>query len=127
MMSALQAADPLRVINRLLTYLSIACCALVIASFGLFARDQIAGASKHQQAELAAGIPASTAGESANAQPEHQPRRFIDGAASALEAPFKSIVSTQSEWVAHIFPAVLALLLYGLGLGFVARFSRGFG
>ena len=52
MMSALQAADPLRVINRLLTYMSIACCALVIVSFGLFARDQMAGASEHQQSEL---------------------------------------------------------------------------
>jgi hypothetical protein len=127
MMSTPQAADPLRVINRLLTYMSIACCAFVVASFGLFARDQIAGASKHQQAELAAGLPASVAGQSASGQSEHQPRRFIDGAATALEAPFKSIVSTHSEWVAHIFPALFALLLYGLGLGFLARFSRGFG
>jgi hypothetical protein len=127
MMSTLQAADPLRVINRLLTYMSIACCALVVMSFGLFARDQIAGASKHQEAELAAGLPASAAGGSASAKDEHQPRRFIDRAASALEAPFKSIVSTHSEWVAHIFPAIFALLVYGLGLGFAARFSRGFG
>ena len=127
MMSALQAADPLRVINRLLTYMSIACCALVVASFGLFARDQMAGASKHQQAELAAGLPASVAGEPASRRAGHQPRRFIDGAASALEAPFKSIASTHSEWVAHIVPAILALLLYGLGLGFAARFSRGYG
>src|SRR5690348_15707559 len=99
MMSTLQAADPLRVINRLLIYMSIACCAFIVASFGLFARDQMAGASKHQQAELAAGLPTSAAGGSASGRGEHQPRRFIDGAASALEAPFKSIVSTHSEWV----------------------------
>jgi hypothetical protein len=127
MMSTLQAADPLRVINRLLTYMSIACCALVIVSFGLFARDQVAGASEHQQSELAAGLPAPAAGGSSSSPSHHQPRRFIDGAATALEAPFKSIVSTHSEWVGHIFPAIVALLVYGLGLGYLARFSRGLG
>jgi hypothetical protein len=126
-MSALQAADPLRVINRLLTYMSIACCALVIVSFGLFARDQMAGASEHQQTELAAGLPATAAGGASSSHAHRQPRRFIDGAASALEAPFKSIVSTHSEWVEHLVPAVIALLVYGLGLGYFARFSRGFG
>jgi hypothetical protein len=29
--------------------------------------------------------------------------------------------------VLHIFPAVCALIVYGLGLGFLARFSRGLG
>ena len=125
MMSTPQAADSQRVINRVLTYMSIACCALVIVSFGLFARDQMAGASEHQQTELAAGLPPTAAGGSSSSRTHAQPRRFIDGAASALEAPFKSIVSTHSEWVEHIFPAIFALLVYGLGLGFVARFSRG--
>jgi hypothetical protein len=127
MMSTLQAADPLRVINRLLTYLSIACCGLVLVSFGLFARDQMAGASAHQQTELAAGLPSTAAGGSSTSHAHHQPRRFIDGAANALEAPFESIVSSHSEWVTHIFPAIFALLVYGLGLGFLARFSRGLG
>jgi hypothetical protein len=127
MMPTLQAADPLRVINRLLTYMSIACCALVIVSFGLFARDQMAGASEHQQTELAAGLPSTAAGGSSSSHAHRQPRRFVDGAANALEAPFKSIVSTQSEWVKHIFPAIFALLVYGMGLGFLARFSRGLG
>ena len=127
MMSTPQAADSLRVINRLLIYTSLVCCALVIASFGLFARDQVAGASKHQQSELAAGLPPTAAGAAQASTGHHQPRRFIDGAASALEAPFRSIVSTHSEWVQHIFQALFALLIYGLGLGFLARFSRGLG
>jgi hypothetical protein len=127
MMSTLEAADPLRVINRLLTYMSLVCCGLVLMSFGLFAVGQMAGASQHQQAELSAGPPAAAAGGSSRSHGHHQPRRFIDGAASALEAPFESIVSTNSEWVAHIFPALFALLVYGLGLGFLARFSRGLG
>ena len=127
MMSTPQAADPLRVINRPLTYISIACCALVVVSFGLFARDQMAGASEHQQTELAAGVPSTAAGGSSSGHTHRQPRRFIDGAANALQAPFKSIVSTHSEWVEHIFPAIFALLVYGMGLGFLARFSRGLG
>src|SRR5262249_45983852 len=116
MMSAPEAADYLRVINRLLTYVSIACCALVVVSFGLFARDQVAGASEHQQTELAAGLPATAAGASSSSHAHRQPRRLIDGVAGALESPFKSIVSTHSEWVQHIFPALFALLVYGLGL-----------
>ncbi|HEX4672214.1 MAG TPA: hypothetical protein VH279_08085 [Solirubrobacteraceae bacterium] len=127
MMPTPEAADPLRVINRLLTYLSIACCALVVVSFGLFARDQTAGASEHQQAELAAGLPSTAAGGSSSGHTERQPRRFIDRAANALEAPFESIAASHSEWLQHIVPAVFALLVYGLGLGFLARFSRGFG
>lgn len=118
------AADPLRVINRLLTYASFVCCALVIASFGMFARDQMAGASAHQQSELAAGVPA-TAGSSAPVDVHHhQPRVFIDAAASDLTSPFRAILHSNSEWVLHIFPAVCALLVYGLGLGFLARVAR---
>jgi hypothetical protein len=127
MMAALDAADPVRVVNRLLVYTSFACCMLVIVSFSMFARDQLAGASTHQQNELAAG-PASTATSgTAAGHGHHQPRRFIDAAAKALTAPFASIISTHSEWVLHIFPAICALLVYGLGLGFLARFSRGLG
>jgi hypothetical protein len=125
-MSTLQAADPLRVLNRLLAYLSFACCAVVIASFGMFARDQAAGASEHQQTELAAG-PAVTSGAAPASHANGQPRRFIDAAAADLTAPFESIVSSHSKWVLHIFPAICALLVYGMGLGFLARFTRGFG
>jgi hypothetical protein len=120
------SADSVRVVNRLLAYASFVCCALVIASFGLFARDQVAGASKHQQTELAAGLP-TTAGGAQPAAHHRQPRRFIDGAARVLTAPFRSIISSHSEWVLHIFPSLCALLVYGLGLGFLARYSRGAG
>ena len=117
----------MRVINRLLVYTSLACCTLVVASFAMFARDQAAGASRHQQTQLAAG-PASTASDgSASSHVHHQPRRFIDDAAHSLTAPFQSIISSRSEWVLHIFPAICGLLVYGLGLGFLARFSRGLG
>ena len=110
-------------VHRVLVLAALGCSALLLASFALFARDQLAGASKHQQNELVAGSAPSTP-----TSPQHkvgQPRRFIDGAASTLTSPFKSIVQTDSQWVLHGLPTVLALLLYGVGLGFLARYSRG--
>jgi hypothetical protein len=79
----------------------VVCCALVSVSFLMFARDQVSGAFKHQQSE------------------------FIDQAASALTSPFHSIVQRGSQWVLHGIPTVLALLVYGVGLGYLARYSRG--
>ena len=35
------------------------------------------------------------------------------------------IVQSGDEWTKHIVPTLLALLVYGVGLGYVARFSRG--
>ncbi len=104
--------------------MSIIFCGLVLASFALFARAQVAGASKHQQAELVAGN--QVTGESIPAvEAKHQPGKFIEQAAGHLESPFTSVVSSTSDWVNHIVPTVLALLVYGVGLGFVARYSRG--
>jgi hypothetical protein len=112
------------VIHRLLVCIAIACCALVAASFAMFARDQVAGASKHQQNELIAGAQTTT-----GAIPVHkatgQPRRFIDAAAGDLTAPFKSVVQSDSSWVVRGVPTIVALLVYGVGLGFLARYTRG--
>jgi hypothetical protein len=118
------AADIGSVVHRLLVITSIVCCLLVSASFAMFARDQMAGASKHQQNEIIASQPTTTA-----PVPVHkstaQPRRFIDSAASDLTAPFSSVVQTDSAWVKHGLTTILALLLYGVGLGYLARYSRG--
>ena len=114
-------ADRSRVIARLLGTISFVCCALVLASFVLFAHDQIAGASQHQQNELAAVTPT----QAPAAHKVAQPRRFIDAADHDLTSPFKSIVQSQNPWVDHGVPTVLAFVVYGLGLGYLARFSRG--
>jgi hypothetical protein len=112
------------VIHRILVITALVCCALVTASFGLFARDQVAGASKHQQNEIIASAPTTT-----GPVPVHkataQPRRFIDAAARDLTAPFRSIVQTNSQWVLQGVATIAALLVYGVGLGYLARFSRG--
>jgi hypothetical protein len=112
------------VIHRVLVITAFVCCGLVIVSFTLFARDQLAGASKHQQNELIAG--AQTTPSSAVVEHAHgQPRRFIDGAASALTSPFRALVHSTSQWVLEIVPGLIALLVYGVGLGYLARYSRG--
>jgi hypothetical protein len=109
------------VISRVLRLTAFACCALVVASFAMFARDQMAGASQHQQSELVAGAHPTAA--SSTPVKHAQPRRFIDSAAKALSTPFEAIVQSSNVWVKHGLPAVFALLVYGLGLGYLARFS----
>ncbi len=114
------------VLARALITISTVCSLLVIASFAMFARDQMAGASQHQQTAELPGAAAVTPASSPSAPRKHaQPRRFIDGAASTLTSPFHSIVQSNNAWVDHGVPAALALAVYGLGLGYLARFSRG--
>jgi hypothetical protein len=110
------------VISRLLRLISILCVALVVMSFAMFARDQAAGASEHQQTELVAGANTSVA-PVAITHRHSQPRRFIDGAAKALTSPFSAVVKSNNPWVDNGLPAVFALLVYGVGLGYLARFA----
>jgi hypothetical protein len=110
------------VIHRALVIAAWACCALVVASFAMFARDQMAGASQHQQSALVAGSSASSASAGPSTHRAH-PRRFIDDAAKALTTPFEAIVQSSNQWVKHGLPALLAVLVYGLGLGYLARYS----
>ena len=118
------AADTGSVIHRALVVTACVTSLIVAVSFGLFARDQLSGASQHQVAEINAGQ-VTTPGVAP--QPTHhgQPRRFIDGAASTLTSPFKSIVASDNQWVSHGIPTMFALLVYGVGIGFVARYTRG--
>ena len=110
-------------IHRVLVLASIVCCGLVAISFTLFAVDQLSGASKSQVAQLDAT--ATLSGPPARTHPQAQPRRFIDGTAHTLTAPFHSIIATDSDWVGHGAPTLFALLVYGVGLGYLARYTRG--
>ncbi len=118
-------------VHRSLSLVSFLCCALITISFGLFALSQLSGASKQQVSQLVAGTPQSAQGTgqySPAAPPVHhtaQPRRFIDGAAHALTSPFAAIVPSDSDWVKHGIPTAVGLIVYGLGLGYLARYSRG--
>jgi hypothetical protein len=98
------------------------CCLLVVASFAMFARDQMAGASKHQQSQLVVGAHPSETPNTVS-KPHAQPRRFIDAAAKLLTSPFAAIVRSTNLWVKRGLPVLFALMGYGLGLGFLARYS----
>lgn len=115
-------AETGNVISRVLRLISVVCVALVVMSFAMFARDQAAGASEHQQTELVAGANTSAA-PVAITHRHSQPRRFIDGAEKALTSPFSAVVKSSNPWVAHGLPALFALIAYGIGLGYLARFA----
>jgi hypothetical protein len=115
-------ADTRLVFHRVLVWTACACSLLLVASFALFADDQVSAGSKHQQRLLVASAPGTPA---ALAHPKSQPRRFIDGAAALLTSPFGSIVASDSDWVNHGIPTIFALVAFGGGIGFLARYSRG--
>ena len=125
-MFAASATDRDPEMSKLLHYASLLCCAFVIASFFLFAVGQTSHASQGQASAIANGTVGGT--PSVAAPPlrrEHQPRRLIDQVAQKLESPFTHIVSTRSAWVTRIVPTLAALLIYGFGLSYLARWAAG--
>jgi hypothetical protein len=119
-------------IVRLLRLASIAICLIVIASFVVFAIDQTKTASGRQQEQLGASAPALTSGSTApkpapsSGRPhESSLHKAIDEASGQLTSPFSGIVSgSSSEWATRGSKLLLALLVYGFGLGYVARTLR---
>lgn len=108
-------------VNRGLGAISFVCCALIIASFAFFAVDQMSGASQQQAAETA-GTPIAAQ----KATPDRkQPRRFVDGAARALTSPFNSLLRSGSKWADHLLLLVCGLAIYGVGLGYLRRYTSG--
>jgi hypothetical protein len=118
------------VIERLLRSLAVVLSLLVAASFVLFAIDDFSRAS-HESRDRIAG----------NAKPDPTPRderarearnsagrEYIDDANDVLLGPFSGLVANDhSRWVQRGVPALLGLLIYGFGLGFLARYARGLG
>jgi hypothetical protein len=116
----------------------------VLASLALFAFSQANGASQHQVATLGptptapgatttpgtttTGVTTTTGATPgpgpATVRPAGEPKRFIDDAAGVLTAPFRSLVHSNSEWARRIGYTLLALIVYGFGLGYLARWAR---
>ena len=115
------AAETGSVVSRTLRLIATVSCAILVISFAMFARDQMAGASEHQQTALLAGSTLSSPTRSTHRH--SQPRRFIDGAAKTLSSPFDAIVKSTNPWVDHGLVTLFALLAYGVGLGYLARYA----
>ena len=115
----------------LLRTAAIVASAIVLVSFGLFAIDETRDFSNRSVAAVA-GLEATrsadpTAGEERAREHAHSSvREAIDDADDILVAPFASVTkSSDSSWVRRGIPTLLALVVYGFGLGFLARFMRG--
>jgi hypothetical protein len=117
----------------LLRLASTAICLIVIASFVLFAINETKSASGRQQEALANGGSAATTttgSQSSSGTATSAPKRegavhkAIDEASGKLTSPFSGALSSSSEWVTRSGKLLLALLVYGFGLGYLARMLR---
>jgi hypothetical protein len=113
-------------IVRLLRFASIAICLIVIASFATFAVQQTKSASGHQQAQLNFETTGAQPPTTHSSGPrESSVHKALDEASNELTSPFAGLVSgTSSEWTIRGVKLLLALAIYGFGLGFLARFLR---
>jgi hypothetical protein len=119
------------VLEGLLRTVSIVASAIVLLSFALFAIDETRDASEKSAAGIA-GLDATRASdpsarqERARERAHSRAREAVDDADDVLVAPFAPLTkNTSSSWVARGVPTLLALLVYGFGLGFLARYARG--
>jgi hypothetical protein len=101
-------------------------CAIVIVSFAIFAVNQTSSASTQQQ-EALKGTNGGPAASSTPAAPSHENavHEAIDEAAGKLTSPFSGITAgSTSQWAVRGVGTVMALLVYGVGLGYLARVLR---
>jgi hypothetical protein len=117
------AGRTVRIVSRVI-------CVIVIAWFLVFAVNQTKTASGHQQRELnGQGQTASeqqTEAAERKAEEDHRSgvHKALDETAETLTSPFSSVVSGNSEWLKNGELALAALLVYGFGLGYLARMMR---
>lgn len=111
-------------IVRFIRLASFVICAIVVVSFAIFAIDQTKTASAHQAAKVTGTASESTGAPTPTAH-QNVVHRTIDEASEKLTSPFAGVVSgSSSEWAIRGVKLLLALVVYGFGLGFLARVLR---
>lgn len=109
---------------------SLAICLVTFGSFVGFAVEQSKAGSNTQQAEVDAASPATASTGSllrtkAASSNKSAFREAVDKVFAKLASPFTGLTDKiSSQWTLHIVNALLALLIYGFGLGFLARALR---
>jgi hypothetical protein len=97
----------------------------VLVGFAFFAVDELDRGSKTQQQALGSEvipIAPTPADEAAREAAHGDLREVVDDVNDVLLGPFSDIVDPNDDvWVARGVPTILALLLYGVGLGFLAN------
>lgn len=118
-------------IERVLRFAAIACSLLVIAGWGWFAADEAGTASANTQAEIAGQQAARTPSPDPDQERDREKvnsklHEAIDDANDVLLKPFAAIAeNSDSKWARRSVPALLALIVYGFGLGLLARVAAG--
>jgi hypothetical protein len=115
----------------LVRLVAIVCSGLVLLGFAYFATDEMSRGSKNQQnalaSELAGTVDPPPVAPSPDEEAERERlngtfREYVEDANDLLIGPFAGLVETaDNRWVTHGVPALLGLLLYGLGLGMLAN------
>lgn len=123
----------MNVLERPLRYLAIVCSVFVAAGWVMFAFDQTSHASKTSIAEISgepvaapldpAQIDPTPDQERLREQAHGQVREGIDDVNDVLLRPFVAVAAgSPNDWVRRSVPALLGLLVYGFGLGMLARY-----
>lgn len=108
---------------KLLRLASLASCLIAVAWFVTFAVHQSSTAAAHQASEIYATPPSQT--QPASQGQESGLKKMVNSAFKTLSSPFSGVLSgASSQWEIHIVETLIALLIYGLGLGFLARMLR---
>jgi hypothetical protein len=116
------------VLERILRIAAILVSAVVVLSFVLFAIDDLNATSQADEAKLSQELePNPPAAAQRQREKDHGAvREAIDKANDVVTSPFTGIVaSDDSIWIKRAVPGLLALVVFGFGLGFLARFARG--
>jgi hypothetical protein len=124
-------ADIRRAMGSLIRLLAVVLSGFVLVGFAFFAADELDRGSKTQQQALAGELGGSApevipvaptpADEAAREAAHGDLREIADDVGDVLLGPFTNIVDSDDVWVARGVPTLLALLLYGVGLGFLAN------
>jgi len=110
------------VLVRLLRVASIVICVIVAASFLVFAVQQTKSASGHQQEVIAS--PTGSSSEEPSVRHDGTIHKALDEVSSELTSPFAGVVTSSSEWTTRGVKLLFALVVYGFGLGYLARVLR---
>jgi hypothetical protein len=115
----------------LVRLLAIVCTGLVLLGFAYFATDEMSRGSQNQQNALASELAGTEDPAPVAPSPDEEAERerlngtvreAVEDANDLLIGPFAAVVETvDNRWVTHGVPALLGLLLYGLGLGMLAN------
>lgn len=112
----------------LATFLRLAsriACLVVVVSFAIFAVEQTEAASTRQQNLVTGTAIGAPAPHDAKRSPKGAVHSTIDEVAEALTSPFSGVTAgSTSQWITRGVGTLLALLAYGLGVGYLARMLR---